>query len=288
MAGPVPYIERTRRYYAALGYATPYRWAQHDDVPFRRLARPLAESRVALVTTATPIATTPGAYDAAAKFFTVYSGDTAREHDLRNNHVAIDFKHAGTDQGSFFPLHALRRAAAAGRIGALAARFHGAPTNRSQRVTRETDAPEILRRCVEDGADAAVLVPNCPVCHQTVGLVARHLEASGIATVIMGAAKDIVERCGVPRFLFSDFPLGNAAGRPHDVASQDLALALALDLLEQATAPRITVASPLAWSADESWKRDYGNIDGLTPGEIDRLRAEFDQGKAVARQRKDA
>jgi len=58
------------------------------------------------------------------------------------------------------------------------------------------------------------------VCHQTVSLAARHLEANGISTVIMGCAKDIVEHCGVPRFLFSDFPLGNSAGRPFDVESQ--------------------------------------------------------------------
>jgi len=42
----------------------------------------------------------------------------------------------------------------------VAPRFHGAPTNRSHRVTMETDAPELLRRCREDGADAVVLVPS--------------------------------------------------------------------------------------------------------------------------------
>ena len=143
---PISYIERTRAYYAALGYETPYRWAQHDDVPFQRLAKPLGQSRVALITTATPIATPRHVYDAAGKFFAVYSRDAAQEHDLRINHVAIDFRHtAAEDQGSYFPLRALRRAVANGRIGALT-RFHGAPTNRSQRVTRETDAPEVLSR----------------------------------------------------------------------------------------------------------------------------------------------
>src|SRR5438132_1590872 len=44
----------------------------------------------------------------------------------------------------------------------------------------------------------------------------------------MGCAKDIVEHCGVPRFLFSDFPLGNSAGRPFDVESQARTLELAL------------------------------------------------------------
>ncbi len=55
---------------------------------------------------------------------------------------------------------ALQAAVKTGRIGALTPRFHGAPTNRSQRVTIETDAPELLRRCREDGAEVAVLVPS--------------------------------------------------------------------------------------------------------------------------------
>ena len=122
------------------------------------------------------------------------------------------------------------------RIGEVAPRFFGAPTNRSHRVTIETDAPEILARCKADKVDAAVLVPNCPVCHQTISLVARHLEANGISTVVMGCAKDIVEHAAVPRFLFSDFPLGNSAGKPHDPASQAFTLELALRVLETAPA----------------------------------------------------
>jgi hypothetical protein len=124
------------------------------------------------------------------------------------------------------------------------------------------------------------------VCHQTVSLVARHLEANGIATVVMGCAKDIVEHVGVPRFLFSDFPLGNPAGRPHDPESQALTLELALRLLESAPAPRTTVQSPLRWSADPDWKLDYSNVERLSPEEIARRRREFDAQKAIAKERR--
>jgi D-proline reductase (dithiol) PrdB len=120
------------------------------------------------------------------------------------------------------------------------------------------------------------------VCHQTGGLVARHLEAHGIPTVIMGCAKDIVEHCGVPRFLFSDFPLGNSAGKPFDVESQRRTLELALRLLESAPAPRTTVQSPQRWSDDPSWKRDYSNIDRLSPEGLARRRQAFDAQKAIA------
>ena len=121
------------------------------------------------------------------------------------------------------------------------------------------------------------------MCHQTVSLAARHLEENGIATIVMGCAKDIVEYCGVPRFLFSDFPLGNAAGRPKDPQSQAFTLELALQVLESAPAPRTTVQSPLRWSPDSSWKLDYSNIERLSPEEIRRRRKEFDRQKEIAK-----
>jgi D-proline reductase (dithiol) PrdB len=286
---PIPYMQRTRDWYLALGYGNPYRWAHYVDVPFQPLAKPLAEATVALIITAAPYQPDKGnqgpgsALNAAAKFYAVYSGDTAIDHDLRNSHVAIDRMHTSMeDSGSWFPLPALRDCANSGRIR-LAPRFHGAPTNRSQRHTTEIDCPEILRRCREDGADAALLVPNCPVCHQTVSLIARYLEAHGIASVIMACAKDIVEHVGVPRAMFSDFPLGNAAGKPHDKASQAATLELALRVLESAPGARTTVQSPQRWSADWQWKLDYSNVARLAPEEIARLRAEFDRGKDVAK-----
>jgi hypothetical protein len=121
-----------------------------------------------------------------------------------------------------------------------------------------------------------------------VSLVARHLEAAGIPTVIMGCAKDIVEYCGVPRFLFSDFPLGNSAGRPFDVDSQALTLELALRVLETAPAARTTVQSPLRWRDDASWKLDFSNLDRMTPDQIAERRREFDEIKAVARSKREA
>jgi D-proline reductase (dithiol) PrdB len=286
---PIPYLQRIREYYSALGYGAPYEWAHYADVPFTPLGKPLSESRVALITTAAPYQPGkgdqgPGApYNGAAKFYQVYSGDAAGNPDLRISHVAIDRQHTtAEDIGSYFPLAALRAAEAQGRVGAITPRFHGAPTNRSQRTTVEIDCPELVARCQADGADAAILVPNCPVCHQTVSLVARALEVNGVATVIMGCARDIVEHVGVPRFLFSDFPLGNAAGRPKDRESQRFTLELALRLLESAPAARTTAQSPLRWSETAEWKLDYCNIARLSQEEIARRRAEFDRQKAVA------
>jgi D-proline reductase (dithiol) PrdB len=287
---PIPYMTRTRDWYLALGYGNPYRWAHYAEVPFTPLVKPLSNMTVALLTTASPYDPTKGeqgmgaAYNAEAKFYKVYSGDVTKDHDVRISHVAIDRKNTTMeDRNTWFPLPAMRAAASAGRIGRLAPHFHGIPTNRSQRHTLEVDCPEVLRRCQEDGVEAAVLVPNCPVCHQTLSLVSRYLEAAGIPTVLLACAKDIVEHCGVPRALFSDFPLGNAAGKPNDPASQKATLELAFRTLEAAPAARTTVQSPQRWSDSHAWKQDYSNVARVNPQELARLRAENDRAKEAAK-----
>lgn len=289
---PIPYMHRIRTYYQTLGYGTPYRWAHYLEVPFADMVKPLAEASIGFVTTAAPYRPEagdqgPGApYNSAAKFYTVYSGDTSIDHDVRISHVGIDRKHTtAEDPGTWFALPALRDAAHRGLIGRVAPRFHGLPTNRSHKTTLDVDCPDLVRRVKEDQADAVVLAANCPVCHQSIALAARALEAAGIPTVVMACAKDIVEHVGVPRLLFSDFPLGNACGRPKDKASQKTTLELALRLLGSAIAPRTTVQNPIRWAADGAWKLDYSNVDQLSREEIARRRAEFDRGKEIAKQR---
>lgn len=91
-------------------------------------------------------------------------------------------------------------------------------------------------------------------------LIARHLEAAGFATVIIGSARDIVEECRVPRFVFTDLPLGNPCGPPGDTAAHDLTASLALDLVEHAVAAETTVQAPLRWP-DDQWRASYMRVD---------------------------
>jgi D-proline reductase (dithiol) PrdB len=164
---PIRYLDRIRNYYLTLGYGKPYSWAHYVDAPFTPLAKPVADSRVALVTTAAPYQPDAGdqgpwsAYNSKAKFYQVYSGDTAEDHDLRISHIGIDRKHTSQeDSNSWFPLPMLRRMAEEGVIGEVSPRFFGSPTNRSHRTTIEVDAAEIVQGIKEDGADVAVLVAN--------------------------------------------------------------------------------------------------------------------------------
>lgn len=98
------------------------------------------------------------------------------------------------------------------------------------------------------------------MCHQTVSLAARHLEENGVPTVVLGSARDIVEECGVARFVFTDFPLGNPCGKPGDAGMQRSIVGMALDLVERAWAPRTTVQTPFRWDSDE-WRDNYMRVD---------------------------
>ncbi len=89
-------------------------------------------------------------------------------------------------------------------------------------------------------------------------------------TVIVGSALDIVEYCGVPRFLFTDFPLGNPCGPPWRQDLQRTIAGRALSLLRDAAAPRTTWRSDVLWPSDDDWRPRYGRV---TREDVERLRA---------------
>ena len=152
---PVAYMQRTRRYYEAQGFEKHYTWAHFDDVPFAKLEKPLAQSTLALITTAAVFPRTPADARAVISDSTRQAPERLYADDLSWDKKATHLD----DLNSYFPIDHLRRFVAEGRIGALAERFHCAPTEYSQRRTLESDAPEILARCREDGTDIALLVP---------------------------------------------------------------------------------------------------------------------------------
>ena len=154
-AQAVGYMERTRNYYRALGYKQDYTWAQNSDIPFSTPTKPLSEMTVAVITTTSPAGTT------LADTPTVWSADASVMPDeMFTDNLAWDKETTHTnDTGSFLPLNAMRQMIEQGELGALASRYHGVPTEYSQRQTLNNDAPDILDRLIQDKADAALLVP---------------------------------------------------------------------------------------------------------------------------------
>ncbi|HPU50823.1 MAG TPA: hypothetical protein PK359_04630 [Burkholderiaceae bacterium] len=155
----VSYIDRTREHYAALGYTNPYAYAHHIEVPFSRPSRPLSQSRVALLTTASPWQDDPSKQHKRFARREVWSAPSATPPDrLFTENLAWDKESTHTrDVESFLPLRRLSEAAAAGRIGSVGPRYYGIPTEYSQSRTMDHDAPAVLALCREDQVDVALI-----------------------------------------------------------------------------------------------------------------------------------
>jgi D-proline reductase (dithiol) PrdB len=150
---PVPYIERTRQYYRAQGYAKDYVWAHHDDVPFARLHKPLSQSRLALITTAHP-----AGYSGTRELWSAPIDPAPSK--LHTADLAWDKESTHTDdRGSFLPIEVAAKLAREGVFAGLTARFYGVPTDYSQRSTSEDVAPRLLEQLRDQRADGAVLCP---------------------------------------------------------------------------------------------------------------------------------
>ena len=160
----VRYIDKTRAYYLAEGYDKPYQWAQYDEVPFTPLKKPLADSRVALISTSEIASRTwedQRTPQEKGEIGNVYGVPTdtpvqdlySRTHSYDMNATTLE------DVNSYFPVTRLQELEAQGRIGSLAPTAYGVYNAYSQKKTILTDAPEVLRGCREEGVDVALLTP---------------------------------------------------------------------------------------------------------------------------------
>jgi D-proline reductase (dithiol) PrdB len=160
MSEPIDYIQRTKDQYDALGYPS-YRWVHNEDTPpFTPLAKPLAESRVALIASG-------GIYQLGQTAFHFKDDTSFRAidvetpaHNLRISHFAYDTTDAKTDVNVVFPYQTLKDLARLGRIGSLSRRaytFMGGIY--SARKVRELLAPAMAELLVRDEVDVAIMVP---------------------------------------------------------------------------------------------------------------------------------
>jgi D-proline reductase (dithiol) PrdB len=151
----VGYMERSRLYYQAHGYEKPYLWAHHDEVPFSPLGKPLRDCTATIVTTAMPD------NSFTRELRSLQKGDMTQVPDsLYIDELAWDKDATHTDDlDSYFPIRRLTELVNEGKLGQLAQHYYCVPTSYSQRQTIELDAPGILKACLEENVDIALLVP---------------------------------------------------------------------------------------------------------------------------------
>jgi hypothetical protein len=147
----VSYIDKSREFYAAQGYAQPYRWASHSETPFTPLAKPLDECRVAVITTA--------ALEPTGLLRPFFASTASPPGEMETDHLSWHKDATTTDDlGAFLPIDHLKLLAAEGLIGDVAPRFAGIPTVYSRRRT-EKWAHDVHQGFVEDHVDLVLLAP---------------------------------------------------------------------------------------------------------------------------------
>lgn len=142
-----------------------YRYRRVDPVPWAPLRKPLSESRLALVSSAAFVAPGQAAFDESVRGGDWSFREIPSDVDPRTlveTHRSESFSHEGIrrDPNLAFPIERMRELAREGRIGSVGPRFFSFMGSLTAvgRFQRDT-APEMARRLVEDGADAALLVP---------------------------------------------------------------------------------------------------------------------------------
>lgn len=80
---------------------------------------------------------------------------------------------------------------------------------------------------------------------------------------MIGSARDIVEELGIPRFLFTDLPLGNPIGQPNGHVQQRQTMREALALAESATTSKTTLQASAEWTGTPDWRETYMDISDV-------------------------
>ena len=153
---PVEYIPRTRELYSDF---TPYRWVQNESAPFTPLTKPIAESRIALISSGGIMYRDQPRYhreDASYRRIPI----DARADELSVWHFGYPTRDAERDVNCVFPIARMRELQTSGAIGALvdpAFSFMGGIY--SARKVRDELAPQIVDELQRAHADAFFLVP---------------------------------------------------------------------------------------------------------------------------------
>lgn len=278
---PVDYVTRALETYGAIGEA-PYRWATNPDpIALQRLRKPMSRLNLAVISSG-------GVYRHGQVAFH-YQDDTSHRRipietapdQLRIAHFGYDVRGVRRDPNVILPLAALREMADRGEIGGLcpdALTFMGGIY--SQRRVRDELMPALRDELVKMAPEAILLVPACPVCHQTIGILARCLEDFGFSTVTLSSAFSITALVHPPRTAFLDFPLGHTAGRPHERAEQLMIVRSALALLTKSDKSGEIHPLMFRWSGD--WKSKDPAGDYEWPPRYGRPHYQDDEDREVA------
>ena len=220
-----------------------YPFVKNRRAPFTPARRALPMLNLALISSA-------GAYiDGTTPFdLSLSSGDLSfreipievEQTDLRFGARGYDPRGVQEDMNSQVPVPRLLEFEQNGIIGQLNPVFWSfCGFIPDAAVMAEELVPKLVQRVHRYEVQAALLVPASPLCHQSIGLVARALELSGVPTMTLAVVKEIVESVRPPRVALHDGELGAVSGLPSFPEHQRRILDEALRLIEPLDQPAI-------------------------------------------------
>jgi D-proline reductase (dithiol) PrdB len=220
-----------------------YPWAANRHAPFKPAGRALPMLNLALITSA-------GAYVDGSPAFdtTLPDGDMSFREipieveaaDLKWAARGYDPKAVHEDRNSQVPIERLQEFEGNGIIGQLNPvwwSFCGFIPD-ARRFAEET-LPRFVERVRRYEVQAALFVPASSLCHQTMALAARAVEAAGIPTMMLAVERDTVEAVRAPRAAYYRGELGCVAGRPGWPEHQRRILDESLRLIEPIDQPSV-------------------------------------------------
>lgn len=195
-----------------------------QDKPLTPLSKPLKTSKIAFITSAGLYKKEEVPFDTEAllgdtSFRKIHKKDDLTSLDIAHTHY--DHKFIKEDINTVYPIKHIEKLVEENIIGSLADinySFCGFVLD-TENLINET-ASGILKELQADQVDAVLLAPVWPVCNQSVGLIARHIEAAGIPTVTLNMFKEVGEVNQPPRIVYTENDFGAPFGQPHDDDNQ--------------------------------------------------------------------
>ena len=237
---PGEFSSRFARWRGGEGLAG-YPFVQNTFAPFTPLRRALPMLNLALISSA-------GAYIDGTEPFDIESreGDTdIREFPLEVGAADLRYAAKGYDPASviedrncLIPIDRLLEYEANAVIGKLNDVWWSVSSfiPDAVRVADEM-APRLAERLHRYEVQAALLIPAGRLCHQTMGLLARGIEATGIPTIVISASRLFTADVRPPRSAYYNAKLGALVGDPNWPEYQLRVLDETLRLMETFDSP---------------------------------------------------
>lgn len=193
-----------------------YPFVENVHTPFTPVRRALPMMNLALISSA-------GAYIDGTDPFDIASRDGDLNYrempveieaaDLRYSAQGYDVGAVQKDRNSQIPIDRLREYEENAVIGKLNSAWWSLSSYiPNAQLVAEGLAPKLTERLARYEINAAILIPASRLCHQTLGIIARRIEESGIPTILVSVDKLIMEYVRAPRTAYYDGEIGSVVG----------------------------------------------------------------------------